>query len=757
MPIVIAGYNVIMMQKSKYTHPFKRHQTLLLILAAFLASAMTWNLIIPPYENLDELEHAEVVRHIVMTGKLPVHDEAEANGFNVRQEASQPPLYHLAAAAWVNLWRLPETPHTPEPLPVDLVACGPSDTFHNKVTWKHPVSEAEHPWSGSALTIRALRLFSTLLQTATLIGLWTLAQRVFPNTQVPLLATCLVAFNPQFLLVASAVNNDNMVIPLATWGLILIYDLWDNSLRPIQFILLGTLCGLASLSKLSGLGLLGLAGIVLLIRGWQKRVPIKRLLIQGLAIGVPALIMVTPWLIRNMRLYGDPTALAPMLAKVGTRQGSIGFGEIRLMFLSYWGQLPCTFYPRSLYWPYMILSGCGLIGLALGWHTLKVREKRLMGLCIAWFLLIAAAWIRWNSMTPAPGGRLLFPAIAAFSLILSTGWSHISRTLTRLWTAFLPVWALLTLVAGPLFILAPPKLLATGITVPNPVEFTFGDSFTLTGYEARIRDPKHLCIAAAESYCAPVLELSLYWQVIKPVHEDAIVVIQLASPVAGNTDLRFNYNYWSGKGVYPTSSWQTGTTIRDHYLLPITGKNTETGAWRLLLAFIRPETGERLPVYTRNQLLGDAAILDMFRVVGINPAYPEWENPELPVVYSETVVLQDAQMTSKEASVWRIDLIWESQKSVNTNYTVFVHAYDALGNLLATGDGPPQEGGFPTSLWQPGDRILDTHYLTGINDQVVKIAVGLYDPLTGERLAAMQDANPLPDNASVIWETVLEE
>ncbi len=741
-----------MMQISKLRHQIQRHQTLLLILGAFLASAFAWNMIIPPYENLDELEHAEVVRHIVMTGKLPTHDVAETNGFKVRQEASQPPLYHLAAALWAKLWHLPVTPHAPELIPENLVACGPSDTFYNKVTWKHPSDEMQHPWSGSALTIRALRLFSTLLQTATLIGTWTLAQRAFPKTHIPALATSLVAFNPQFLLVASAVNNDNMVIPIATWGLILIHDLWNKGLQPVQCILLGTLCGLAGLSKLSGFGLLGLAGIVLLVRWWQNKVPIKHLFIQGLAIIAPALMLVTPWLIRNMRLYGDPTALAPMLAIVGTRQGSIGFGEIRLMFLSFWGQLPCTFYPRALYWPYIILSGGGLFGLALGWHKANTRQKRILYVSLMWSILIFGAWIRWNSMTPAPGGRLLFPAVAASALILSAGWSHVSRTSVRFWTALLPVWAVTTLVAGPLSIMALPKVLKAEIAVPNPVEFTFGNRFRLRDYEARIKEPQLLCFAASESYCAPALDLSLTWQVTETTHEDAILVIQLASPVAGNTDLRFNYNYWPGKGVYPTSSWQTGATIHEHYVLPITGKTAETGAWRLQLAFVSPETGERLPVYKQNALLGDAAILDVFRVPGIDPVYPDWGNPALPVVYGDAVVLKDARITAQEVSVWRIDLYWESQRTVNTDYTVFVHGYDDLGNLLGTGDGPIKEGGFPIHIWKPGDRILDTHYLTDINEQVAKIAVGLYDPLTGERLKAIQVNVPLPDNASIIWE-----
>jgi len=291
-----------------------------LIVLAFVALTTAWDLLIPPYENLDELEHAEVVRHIAVTGRLPVHDQAEAQGFHVRQEASQPPLYHILAAGWSRLLSLPTTPHNPSLVPGDVVACGPAATFYNKATWKHEPFARDAMWRGASLTLHGQRAFSTLLQVITLIGVWTLARRISTDGTVAELATILVAFNPQFQLVAAGVNNDNAVIPLATWGLVVGFDLWDRGPTWRRSLLFGVLSGLAALSKLSGLGLVGVGGLALLVRIIERRTTFRDAVAHGLMIVLPAALLVSPWLLRNIRLYGDPTALAPMLAKVGTVQ-----------------------------------------------------------------------------------------------------------------------------------------------------------------------------------------------------------------------------------------------------------------------------------------------------------------------------------------------------------------------------------------------------------------------------------------------------
>jgi 4-amino-4-deoxy-L-arabinose transferase-like glycosyltransferase len=758
----------------------RAYRGLIAILIAFIATAAVWNAIIPPYENLDELEHIEVIRHLVVTGRLPVHDEAEAAGYHVRQEASQPPLYHVLAAGWARLLGLSTTPHTPQQLPGAVVACGPSDTFYNKASWRHgpfPAAGATGTQNDTSRpTVHALRAFSTLLQLFTLAGTWTLARRIFPRGPVPALATVIVGFNPQFLLLAAGVNNDNLVAPLATWGLVLGYDLWDRGPGGWRPWVLGLLSGLAALTKLSGLALIGVGGLALLVRLLERRSTWAETVRQALPIGFVAAAIVAPWVARNVQLYGDPTALAPMLDKVGRRTSGTTWGDARLMWLSYWGQVPCSFYPRALYWPYAGLTIGGLAPLVLFWRRLDRRTHRLLALCAIWFTVIVVAWIRWNSMTPAPGGRLLFPAIAALAVAIATGWQTLGTALFPSgnplrksiavlgWTAFLPPWSLLVAVTGALAILGPPVLMPQATAVPNPISVTFGDEIMLRGYQAEIRNPGLACFLESPSYCAPILDLTLYWQAERPVAEDRTLVIQLVSAAPGATDLRLNYNHWPGRGNLATSAWPAGALIRDRYRLPLSPQTvagapsvTVTQAWTVHVAFVDAASEERLPVYVENQLAGDAVALTQVRVPDAQPAALEPQLEILPATFAgptgdAAITLENARLEIGTTSPWEILLSWRSEQQVEADLTVFVHAYDADGALLAAGDGPPAGGTFPTRLWHASDRIISTHYLAlDAGAEPARIAVGLYAQPEGARWPATREGAPVPDGAVVIW------
>lgn len=92
---------------------------------------------------------------------------------------------------------------------------------------------------------------------------------------------------------------------------------------------------------------------------------------------------------------------------------------------------------------------------------------------------------------------------------------------------------------------------------------------------------------------------------------------------------------------------------------------------------------------------------------------------------------------STPGGVILVTLLWESLRPVDANYQVFVHLLDGRGNKVAQRDGQPVQWLRPTSTWLPGEKIADRYGLllpelfpTGS----YTIAVGLYDPVTGQRL-----------------------
>ena len=84
-----------------------------------------------------------------------------------------------------------------------------------------------------------------------------------------------------------------------------------------------------------------------------------------------------------------------------------------------------------------------------------------------------------------------------------------------------------------------------------------------------------------------------------------------------------------------------------------------------------------------------------------------------------------------------LELHWQSLQTVDDNYQVSVHLLNADNEKLAQRDGQPVQWMRPTSSWRPGERIVDRYGMLLPVDLPVgsyAIAVGLYDPVSGQRL-----------------------
>jgi hypothetical protein len=87
------------------------------------------------------------------------------------------------------------------------------------------------------------------------------------------------------------------------------------------------------------------------------------------------------------------------------------------------------------------------------------------------------------------------------------------------------------------------------------------------------------------------------------------------------------------------------------------------------------------------------------------------------------------------------------------NYKVFVHVFDmGTGVPVAQDDAEPNRGGFPTRFWAPGDLVTD-HILidlTQVQPGEYGIAVGIYDPLSQERLPLLIDGQQSPEDRRLV-------
>ena len=81
-----------------------------------------------------------------------------------------------------------------------------------------------------------------------------------------------------------------------------------------------------------------------------------------------------------------------------------------------------------------------------------------------------------------------------------------------------------------------------------------------------------------------------------------------------------------------------------------------------------------------------------------------------------------------------LTLYWRTDAPLEIDYTVFIHALTADGEIGAQFDAPPLNGLYPSTAWLPGQIIADSHAIR-LPASVQFLSVGLYDSASLARLA----------------------
>ena len=84
-----------------------------------------------------------------------------------------------------------------------------------------------------------------------------------------------------------------------------------------------------------------------------------------------------------------------------------------------------------------------------------------------------------------------------------------------------------------------------------------------------------------------------------------------------------------------------------------------------------------------------------------------------------------------------VALYWEALRPPEDDYVLFVHLVDGEGQVVASHDGPPLDGRYPTSAWTPGEIVPDARRLALDPDAPAGtywLRVGMYSWPSLERL-----------------------
>ncbi len=623
------------------------------------------------------------------------------------------------------------------------------------------------------LGIHLARLLSLLLATGTLLCTYRIALDVFPHTPIiPLAALAFNAFIPMFIFISASVNNDNLVILLSSVTLLMLVRIIQRGASRRFLVLLGVVIGLACLTKLSALGLVAMAGLALLLRTffvprrylssdakvgnasavgapkdslWRKLI---RWVVDCAIFCIPVVLIAGWWYVRNWQLYGDPTGLNAMLDIVGRRPVepllADLFSELEGLRINYWGLFGVVNVLLRPSWIYRVLDAMTvamLIGVAV-WLLQQRRMRKpipwpeLLLLC-SWATFAFVALIRWTSMTYASQGRLLFPAISAICLFLAVG---LIGCWPRRWQGWV-AGALATMffalsVTAPFTSIKPayagPALIAEA-DIPSsarPLNVTYGNVARLLAYE----------VGKDAVRPGDMLPVTLYWQTLEPTDEDISIYLQL---VGGQDQVLGQVDSYPGGGAYPTSMWSPGQIVRDEYMVPLSVAPAEPLAAQLQAGLYRFQTGKRLPAVDPQGQTVNPAVLTRVKIAVPTPSRKPSHVVDANLDNAVRLVGYDLPTGPVAAgSEVPLTLYWQVSRALGKDYTVFVHLLNDDDALMGQGDGPPLDNAYPTSFWSAGENLADTHRLkipANAEPGKHRIVVGLYDPVSGQRLPVLDD------------------
>jgi hypothetical protein len=367
---------------------------------------------IPAYN--DEPAHFNYVRHLALTGKLPVQrssvQEALADG---EYEYYQAPLYYYLAQPFYSLsrWISPQN----------------SDSvFPRRVFW--------------------VRCMSVLFSLGGLLVIHAAVRAVFGDADTALLVLILGSFGGIPLRFGSLVTNDSLLFALASVYAALIL-LTLHSGCDLRMMSAGILAAVAGLwTKTSFLLIFPLFPLALLVAPFpasealppQGNFARTRIWKAAVSFLIP-LAALAPWFLRNSRLYG---AWLPL---------EVGFGPPQLLTAAEWNSrllLTLNYFARSLVFPfddfwggrldfiiYPLTGMLFLVLLAAGWRSLRKFRRDFALFALAAILLNFAGYIYLNIRYVQAEARYFLPAFPFLLICLALGAQTLSRnhTTALLW------------------------------------------------------------------------------------------------------------------------------------------------------------------------------------------------------------------------------------------------------------------------------------------------------------------------------------
>lgn len=262
----------------------------------------------------------------------------------------------------------------------------------------------------------------------------------------------------------------------------------------------------------------------------------------------------------------------------------------------------------------------------------------------------------------------------------------------------------------------------------TPVEAVFENHLKLVGYQTSELQP------------GSPLRVTFYWQPGQRIERDVELIGQLYD--RNRDEVVALIHDWPLNGVYRVRAWQPGQTMPLSYSLPIPG-DLPPGPYQLNVGVFDLIARERIPLVSGQ----DVHLVKTFKV-----SLPEDDRvPEISteINFGDVIELGGYTLTPVGDGL-KVTLFWRAAAPSEHDYTAFVHVVDADDQIVAQVDMQPLGGRYPTSIWSPGESIVEERTISPIPNGVYRIFVGwyLHHDDGWERLSVVSEgSSSAPDRA----------
>ncbi len=271
----------------------------------------------------------------------------------------------------------------------------------------------------------------------------------------------------------------------------------------------------------------------------------------------------------------------------------------------------------------------------------------------------------------------------------------------------------------------------------TPRELKFENGLTLAAY--------HISTTTLKP-SMPVV-VTLYWRTERPITQDLQLFTQVLDR---NNGMAAGVHDWPLRGTYRINAWRVGEWVPLSYRFEMPAE-LPPGEYRLITGVFDIVRQRRIPLAIEaggaaaKNAGDDAALVARLKA----PLAAQPFEPARPANAEFGGMLRLRGYTLTESG---LRLLWQASRPPDFNYTLFVHALDSAGNLIAQADMEPLGGQYPTSIWEAGETVLMEVPLAAFAPrttptEIAGLRLGWYRWDTGARLPATEAGQPLPDDA----------